>query len=1322
MRTRARAVFGATLAFALLFPQFAWAADALKVSYTLPPDWIVEGKVGVNGTPFGTMHLHSPEVKNDLTQTLSESLIIVSYKAEKQYKSFEEFRAGTNPDYAPPPPPAVGGGSDGQGMPAPPPGESQNTTEAESGKTTFKGQPAYYTTVTLDEKVPAFMEAPAQERKSSDTTYYIDRGDSSVFIYAGTTAWGSEIPRYSELVAQNTAVLDSLTLDFGTAPTGNWRTVVDEGPSPAAIAAALAAAAIAMVGAFLSTPEGRRRAKEDPTMVVGHLLQLSTNTLDVAHDHQTPIEATAWRVRANGSYEHAGDAVISITGPRGVAVSPSTGTGTLRAGAWQVGAIHQPAVLTIAARTSNGATSHGVAVHSSDEAKVEIVFDPAEKTSLAADEKDSVTLVARVAPAGGGTWPAGVDVSAIRASIAFRSADDRWLYGSEPADWGADARAVRMQAHQPDPVHPVASPDHINVDVTATDADGQTLRAVVAVGIARQPVLDVSPDNFTLPLGSRDSVRVALTVRDPGTPQWSYDKEWPKDTQVLGDCAFVEDTASTGTLTFTEAAPEATGGESPRLTARLRIIASAQGYVSIDRFIDVAVLKEGLFAETLSRHPDGTYHVRADGKKNPQTIVFRAYVRDPATGQIAATPECINALKFQPLDDPGTTERASADFSQLAVEYRVEASAAEREPGGAYSFVYRREVPGKGEVRPVRYLVTAPGLDPDKFWCEIKLGLETEAVEPDSPEWQAEYHRAEDIIRRLMPASYYATWMQTLQTRSKFLGVEGMAELRKRIWINATELVLAQGAEGYTAEANWADGIVKSLEIAELAGDIAMQYLCSRFLGPAAGQAAQTVKPILTSAIGEYLAGTSPDEWVHMQVAQLGGILESRTVDVAAWEKMRPTARWKLWAIFVCYHFGKAHFGQGQSIMDSIKIAAEQAAGVVVMGWAQQKLHQLGGTTAYADAPAPRAKPAGPTTVAAPRARTLAQSGPGATLAKPGKPQRPRVPTGTAPSTSAPESPAAARIRSATKMGPDGIPFADREAVLATMRDPIATRTLKTASPEVQAAFNNTRNQIYREHDAAVLRELRTQPDMKGKRLAVVEVRTASADPDSLNTDHDFHVVEVRTDPATGHTEAIEVKQSRWQAISDKAFAKATGGPADNPVAARKYAKDHQQNPSDEFHGEASPDLAMRGYVKDPDTGQWRQAQVRPNIELVKEGKGVLHDPEALGKTYETKVNEAYHLSKENRGEAYVQAGKAVETMTQVRAGYARQGLTVSQLSPKMRAGMAVVGQGKACFDNPAAVAAADAKLKAAGFRGGLPDFMGKVSGHFEALKWSVPR
>lgn len=1290
------------LACALLAPAVALAATGFLdlVTYNLPPGWTSEKKSDKDGPPFGSIRLASPSTGSSADNGAGVLAYIVYDKAQR-FATLEQFSVY---DSSP--------ASDDQG-------DTLQKTTAHSEAVTFKGKPAWKQTMTKVTTTHNLQTtenlglAPVETGRRIDTTYYFNTEDGhSVLVISYAMAQGSKLNQIDTMQAQAEDLIDSIK--FGSPPPpipegSPWRTVFEG-------AAALAAAATALAGAFLSTPEGRRRAKEDPTMVVGHILRLSTRSIEVARDKQTPLEVLAYRVRANGSYEPADDAVITLTPPAGVSVAPRSGNGTLHAGVWQTGTVGRPAIMQITAAAPGGSTTQQLPVKSGDALDLAVTFEPAVKTSLLADDKDSVTLVARVQPEGG-VWAPGTDPGAARASIAFRILGG-WLYGSEPTDWGPDARAMRFMACQPDPLHPVAPPEHIDVEVSAT-VGAEQLRKVIGVGIARQPVLEATPDEVTLAADSGETALVALAVRDPGEPQWGYREQWPEGAQPLAGCAFKEDSTSSGTLTLTESAPKTTGGGPPKLWAKLTVIASAQGYPDVPRVINVGVLREGLFAETVSLHPDGTYHVRADGKKQPQTIVFRAYARDPSTGRIAATPRSVNALKFEMVDEPGTPARASAEFSQLAIAYQPEASAAEREPGGAYSFAFTREVPGKGEVRPIRYLVTAPGLDPEKYWCEVKLGLETTAVETDSPEWQAEYRRADDILRRLMPASHYPQWKTTLDTRSQFLGAEGMAELRKRIWINATELVLAEGAEGYTAEANWADHIVKSLEIADMAGDVAIQYLCSIYLGPAGGQAAQTVKPILTSAIGEYLAGMSADEWIHMQIASLGGILESRTVDVAAWEKMVPNRKWTLWALFVCYHFLRATLYEGKSFMEGIKRAAQQAGGVVIMSWTQKMLHTYGGTTAYANAPTTRVTPKGPKPVVAPRKRVLDSSAPGAAMAKPGKPVKPLVPTGTPKGPQAPESASAARIRAATKIGPDGVPMADRATVLATMRDPAAVRALKTASPEVQAAFNNTRNQIYRQHDADVLRDLHGSPGMEGKRLAVVDVRTPGSDPRSVNTDRDFRVVEIRRNPATGRTEAIEVDRRRWETSSDKAFAKATGGPANDRAAARQYAKDHQQNATDQYHAEASPDLAMQGFVKDS-SGNWRQAQIKPNIQIVAEGKGLLHDPEALGKTYETKVNEAIHSG--NQGEAYVQAGKAVETMTHVRAGYAKQNLAVGELPPAMRRGMAIVGEGKANYSDPAAVAATDAKLRAAGFSGGLSDFMGKVSGQIEALKGAKPR
>jgi hypothetical protein len=1355
--TRRTVALALLLAWAalLLAPAVALAAVAPNVTYTLPSDWKSRSTLGKGG-PFGTVYLTATLYDSEDMNAFGEVKGAVTVSSQPQrYATMDDFLKAWGPHE-----PAAPSGQNQTGV-----GGAAAPTylwyrDVQKGTTTFSGLPAWYVSyLEYDSVAPEGQGPPTIATRVR--LYYIDRKDSAVLVMAESTARDSVVGRLDEVDAQTKAVLDSIKIEFGPAATGTgWQTV-------AGGLAAVAAAAVAMAAAFAKSSGG----KVDPNTPIGFVLQLSTPRLAVRRDQQAPFEAKAWRVRASGAFELATDATVTLAPPPGVGVTAGSGAGVVSAGVWQTDAVRAPAALHVNVSCGGGGTSASVPVTAGDEAQIVVRFDPERKRAVLPNDKDSLTLVARVVPASG-SWPPDIDPAAVRASIAFRGPDS-WLYLSSPADWDADGRAVRIQCSSPEQVAGGAAPgarpvppQTLAVEVTAT-VGTQQLTQQVAIPIAKPPTLDANPDDIALAAGSGDTTQVSLVVKDPGDAQWTYRAEWAEDAEAIATPDIVEDTPSSATMTLTESAPDTLGGDSPKIYSKLRIFAMAEGFEDVERDIMVAVLREGLFAETVSKHPDGTFHVRADGKKQPQTIYFRVYVKDPATGRIAADPKYVSTLVFEPLDEPGTPERGTVEFARLSTKYERTPQAAPDE--GPYQFSFEREVPGKtGEVMRVRYLASVPGLDPEKYETELALGLETTSPETDSPEWQAEYKRASDIIDRLMPVSYRASWHKTLEMRAQFLGAEGLAELRKRIWFNAAELVQAEGAEGYLAEANWADRIVKSLELAEFLGDICFNYLVSVYLGPIQGQFAQAAKPMLITGITDYLNDATLEEIESHQLGAVFGIFEGKVVDMDTWGRLTGASKVKLWMAFVTYHLLKERFYNKRPIMECLKIAAEQARDLVVFGWIQQRLHKAMGTSpgsgirtpgeqppagakpaagagagakpaaaaAGAGAGAGGAKPARTpkpaagaaaakagqpaassrkkgtqAPVAATRKRVITGTEPGDPMPKPGKPVRPRPLPPRAPRPV--ESASSEAVRRATTVGPDGVPYADRRTVLDIMRDPQRVRDLKNASPEVQAAFNNTRNQIYRQHDAQVLRDLRNQPGMRGRKLAVLDVRTPGSDPNTVNTDRDFRVVEIRHNPATGKNEAIEIDNRRWKTSSDRAFASATGGPTD-PKGAADHAKAHQQLGADRYHAEASPDLAMQGFVQDPHTGQWRQAQVRPNIQIVKEGGGTLHDPEALGQTYRTKVADA--LREGNRGDAYVQAGKAVETMTGVRAGYARQGYEVGQLSPQMRQGMAAIGQGKTNYSDPAAIAQADANLRAAGFNG-LPDFMNKLSGHIESLK-----
>jgi hypothetical protein len=284
----------------------------------------------------------------------------------------------------------------------------------------------------------------------------------------------------------------------------------------------------------------------------------------------------------------------------------------------------------------------------------------------------------------------------------------------------------------------------------------------------------------------------------------------------------------------------------------------------------------------------------------------------------------------------------------------------------------------------------------------------------------------------------------------------------------------------------------------------------------------------------------------------------------------------------------------------------------------------------------------------------------------------------------------------------------DPAVVENVMRNPDAMRKLKAEDPAAWATFHEGRQKIYDAHDADLKSWIENNvPEAKGQNI---EVRTVGT---PTGVDRDFRAGRMITDPVTGQQKFIEIKKEAWKSQSDKIFSEKTGGPSD-PAGAAKWAKDHQQLQTDQYHAEASVDMADQGLVQDPRTGEWRKTQFpQSNLELTKHGQSTLIDPEGLGKTYETKVAEAYHAG--NKGDAFAQAGKAVKTLEGVRDGYAEQHYGVKELPPKVKAGIDAIKEVEAGTMTPAQ---AEAKIKEMKL-GSLPDFMEKISGQFGAFKWA---
>lgn len=280
----------------------------------------------------------------------------------------------------------------------------------------------------------------------------------------------------------------------------------------------------------------------------------------------------------------------------------------------------------------------------------------------------------------------------------------------------------------------------------------------------------------------------------------------------------------------------------------------------------------------------------------------------------------------------------------------------------------------------------------------------------------------------------------------------------------------------------------------------------------------------------------------------------------------------------------------------------------------------------------------------------------------------------------------------------------DVPTVERIMRDPDAMRKLRASDPEAWRKFNETRQKVYKSHDAE-LREWakKNLPEGQDHEIAVHTVGHVDG------VDRDYRLGYFTKDPS-GHNRFIEIPREKWAPESQRIFSEKTGGPSD-PQGAERWTSERQQLQTDYTHEEASIDMADQGTVYDPKTGTWQETRITPNDQMVKDGHSTLIDPEGYGETYKTKVMNSYKQG--NTLDAFTQADKAVHSLEGVRDGYGKQSYRIDDLPPNVREGMDVV---RAAKDGTLSAPEANARLAELDFEGGLPGFMDDIAKSFGDL------
>ncbi|MBN1537373.1 MAG: hypothetical protein JW908_11620 [Anaerolineales bacterium] len=1253
----------------------------------------------------------------------------------------------------------------------------QSDTVKNYSQKTFSGYDAYY----------------VEDYRDNDllTRYYwLDFPEFAIIVKmssgprgGGEYDWGNEqidrlLPllklHVNSLTGSQTVSQSSDEADYSGNPT-NWTTIIGAlaagGAALTAAAAAIAAAARAR--AKSKTGKDKKDKSQEEEGVAGYILQVSDDHLMMSEDKPAALQATVWKVDMQGGTKRASEAVLEIEAPPGASflnIAPPRARGRLDASLSLTGAPNVTSLqLTVKGSAGGSGSTAQVTLEFAGETQIELETDENRRT-LRADGKDGFYVYARI------TVEGETDEEALKAaqdSLEFKieGAGRDWVDHSPPQEID-DWKAIYLRASNPDALRPESPPPGAFEVKVNGEYKGKKLTNRVIIDLLGLPVLKISENYAAFLLGQAETTELKVWIEPPDDQEWEYDFKLMNQS-VEVEAHFEDEPESDGQTGIKKLVIAENGVVSDEKTTAenglyasdtLRIFAALDD-LKIHNDVDISIYQEGLFVIPYGRARDGAYHLKADGKKAPVEIDFRLLLWNYETRRLEANREKGLNLNFASLDEDEKTNNMM-EVAQL--QHRSNGMRFSNMSSEKYLFWTEKELPSDGEVLFVNMQASS-----ELETVDFTLGVETLAIPSYLP--REELKRCQHLIDKHAPPGSKAKLQEILDKRAPVLDAEGLYQLRLQLWNIIQSIIQGEGGQGYHDEAVWANRIVTTLEWTKWAGDHCFNAVIAAKMGPKYVPYATFCKEVLIDCLNKCLNegktlsdwangyydqiwGQLMDVWVHMRE-----IILKRGVEAAkkrAWMKLKemlenrfvpiPFPGGKVaipgWLVFkIFYSMGSFinYIFAGLSMYEAARKTtwdvADDAIGDYIMELGMKKGDQTLGKVISDEVYGKDGKSLiGQKYKGVMKDLKDAYNESGYTKSdrtqqKLNELKKANQKFAEERKKNAANSKAANQVRKGTRKE-NGKLYANKEDVLDIMGDPVAVRSLKDAPRDVQEAFENTRNKIYREHNAKLIRWARKNlPEAKGHKIVVDNFRTPGKGGGSLGTDNDYRLCYEVTRP-DGTRMRIEIDRNKWDEESYKIFSESTGGPGKFKTH-KEHAQSLQQLATDQYQIEASPDFAdqkkvwvdEKGNIIE-DTKKWINehkdnpnkklkmvtAQVRSNILDVKAGKATLKDAEYLGKMYNIKVGDALH--KGSKGDAYAQAKKAVETLREVRTGYSRQGKKIQPLSNEMKIGMQAVEMAAENFNNPEALALAE-KTLAENNLGSLTDFTNKIASQFDSVK-----
>jgi len=579
-------------------------------------------------------------------------------------------------------------------------------------------------------------------------------------------------------------------------------------------------------------------------------------------------------------------------------------------------------------------------------AEWEVLLKPDGLTQVMPDTKESLTLYARIKfDETAFSDPAELQKvkDETKATIKMSSSTD-WVKLDEPLQDTGDHVASWIIASNPSGnVGGTQGPELCTVTINGSFMGTPMATHTTVITLTARPEIDARPDQVQLLAGSRGSTDVTVWVSNPGPGTWSFDPRVTKGSAELLTLSKDDKGPAMTLVNIAENAGNLDTGAS-RIYCTVSVFAKNDDLkLELERQILVAVCQEGL---VITHGADGdSIHVRADGKQVKNEVDLCVFTYSAETKELKADPEAARNIVID-IDEEAKSQGDNV-ASACVVHHDFEGITAENNPAAKIMWWAEKEIPGEDRMM-VRYKASVPGMDPDKFSKQLPVTIEAMTLEEESEAKEIEIGRCREVIAKYIPADKQQQFYTLVDRRKDTLGPKGLATLRRKIWGIAVNLILADGAEGYKSEAEWANRIVVVLEWSEWAGDIAFNAAAAALCGPVGQIAAPMIKSAMVSAITCYENGEDFEAWAAQNLWGVWGVIEGQALDIDRLTRLTGNSKYKAWAIYIGYTFGKKLY-QTRSLVEAAKETAQEIGMGQFNNWLGEKAkasyqkHGLGG-------------------------------------------------------------------------------------------------------------------------------------------------------------------------------------------------------------------------------------------------------------------------------------------------------------------------------------------------------------------------------------------